>query len=79
MNGKHGDDPATDILKHGRAVYSPEADALVRELSKLLELRRMQELLRTHAKLAPAELASELRTELTRLRAEAKSRGWDVP
>jgi hypothetical protein len=79
MNGKQGDDPATDILLHGRAVFSPETDALVRELGKLMELRRVQELLRSHAKLAPEALGNALRAELTRLRAEAKSRGWETP
>lgn len=34
-NGKPGDHPLTDILVHGRRVYSEAADALVREIASL--------------------------------------------
>lgn len=34
-NGRPGDHPVTDILIHGRRVYSPTADALVREIVQL--------------------------------------------
>jgi len=34
-NGKPGDHPFTDIVLHGLAVYSPEADSLVREIAAL--------------------------------------------
>ena len=34
-NGRPGDHPLTDILIHGRRVYSPTADALVREIVEL--------------------------------------------
>jgi S-adenosylmethionine hydrolase len=32
-NGKPGDHPYTDIVVHGRDVYSPKAAALVREIA----------------------------------------------
>src|SRR5712691_10446020 len=34
-NGKPGDQPLTDITVHGLAVYSPKADALIREIVQL--------------------------------------------
>jgi hypothetical protein len=36
-NGKPGDHPLTDIVVHGREVYSPEASRLVREIVKLAD------------------------------------------
>lgn len=34
-NGKIGDHPLTDIVQHGRSVYSARADALVRKIVEL--------------------------------------------
>lgn len=34
-NGKPGDSPYTDIVTHGRDIYSPEIDDLIRELDSL--------------------------------------------
>lgn len=34
-NGKIGDHPLTDILLHGRSVYSERADSLVRKIVQL--------------------------------------------
>lgn len=34
-NGKPGDHPYTDIVTHGRDVYSPRAAKLVREIAEL--------------------------------------------
>jgi hypothetical protein len=44
-NGKPGDHPLTDILVHGRRVYSEAADALVREIASLGGARRIADLL----------------------------------
>lgn len=43
-NGKVGDDPYTDIVVHGREVYSLRADALVREVAALADDRTQREL-----------------------------------
>ena len=43
-NGKTGDHPYTDIVIHGLDVYSPEADALVREIASLADDRTRHEL-----------------------------------
>jgi hypothetical protein len=36
-NGRPGDHPLTDLLKHGREVYGPEADACIRAIAALSE------------------------------------------
>ena len=36
-NGKPGDHPYTDIVIHGRDVYSPRAASLVREIAGLVD------------------------------------------
>lgn len=43
-NGKPGDHPYTDIVIHGRDVYSPRAAALVREIAKLGDDKTRREL-----------------------------------
>ena len=34
-NGRPGDHPLTDLLKHGQSVYGPEADQCIREIATL--------------------------------------------
>jgi hypothetical protein len=43
-NGKPGDHPYTDIVIHGRDVYSPRAAALIREIAKLVDDRARRKL-----------------------------------
>jgi hypothetical protein len=78
MNGKPGDDPAIDIIHHGRSVYSPEVDGLVRELAKLMDFRKLQELLYSFAGLPVAEVGAKLRETVARLKREARARGWEI-
>jgi len=44
MNGKHGDHPITDICDHGLSIFSPKADALIREIHGYLPRYRMFDL-----------------------------------
>src|SRR5688500_13084656 len=44
-NGKVGDHPFTDIVIHGRRVYSERADALVREIDELGGRERIADVL----------------------------------
>jgi len=78
MNGKPGDDPALDIVKHGVSVYSTEVDALVRELAKFMDFRRLQDLLHSRAGLSVEHLRIELQKKVRALRAEAHDRGWEI-
>ena len=34
-NGRPGDHPLTDVLTHGREVFGPEVDGLIREVAAL--------------------------------------------
>jgi hypothetical protein len=82
-NGKPGDHPLTDIVIHGRRVYSEAADTLVRAIVKLTsreERDRLADLLfqeyndvdNPHV----AELELRLTAMLAELEASARTRGW---
>jgi len=83
-NGKSGDHPYTDIVVHGRRVYSPTADALVREIALLADERTRRELADTlferyneYAQPDVSQLERELTQLRDRLRREASARGWE--
>jgi hypothetical protein len=84
-NGKAGDHPLTDILNHELPVFSPKADALIVEISRLGDTQVMAALERRLASLYPiptgADLVAfeaELKALRDRLRADAVERGWEV-
>jgi hypothetical protein len=84
-NGKAGDHPLTDILNHGLPVFSPKADALVVEISRLADTKTMANLGDKLLSLWPIPQGEDLvalEAELTdlrdRLRADAVKRGWEV-
>jgi hypothetical protein len=79
MNGKPGDDPALDILHHRLEVYTPEIDRMVRELGKLMDFRRLQDLLFSLTGRPVAQIESLLSQKLEALRKEAQGRGWESP
>ncbi len=81
-NEKIGDHPFAHIVIHGRRVYSPRADALVREIARhggraLIE----NMLLFEYNDLANPDIA-KLEAVLTGIRdrplADARGRGWQV-
>jgi hypothetical protein len=78
MNGKPGDHPVTDICVHGRSVFSPVADALVREIEQLCGSERLYELLDWFNPPAILDLERQLETIRDRLLAKAKADGWEV-
>ncbi len=77
-NGKPGDHPLNDILDHGRPVVAPEADALVRDIAKLIPDYRLRDLVDW---LSPPPI-DDFTTQLRKLRddlvAAARARGWEV-
>ena len=84
-NGKIGDHPFTDIVNHGRAVYSPHADDLVREIAALADdknRRELQDLLLGKYNEYSKPNISELERVLTELRdrlvKDARSCGYEV-
>ena len=84
-NGKPGDHPFTDIVVHGRDVYSPQVAKLVREISKLAsdkERREISDLLFTkyneYYDPDVEELEQVLINTRDRLLQEAWERGLEV-
>jgi hypothetical protein len=84
-NGKLGDHPLTDILQHGRDVYSMRAAGLVREIACLADektLRELRDLLFTQYNdlYNPDVAALERYLSILRdkLRQDAKDRGFEI-
>jgi hypothetical protein len=77
-NGAPGDHPVNDILDHGRAVFSPEADALVRDIAGLVPRYRLWELVDWLSPPPIEAFTAQLRKLRDDLRADARDRGWDV-
>jgi hypothetical protein len=84
-NGKPGDHPYTDIVHHGRRVYSATVDRLVREVAELSDERGRHELadmlLSEYNDLLKPDLAKLERVLSERrdqLRNEARNRGWET-
>jgi hypothetical protein len=78
-NGKPGDHPINDILDHNLRVFSPEIDAMVREISTLAPRYRMWDMFNWLSPPPLLEFEEQVRQVLLRLRAEAKDRGWELP
>jgi hypothetical protein len=82
-SGARGDHPLTDITLHGLPVYSPEVDALVREIVALATDREQRELADfllagPRGRGAAAWLEPRLTERRDRLRDRARERGWEV-
>ena len=84
-NGKPGDHPYTDIVVHGRNVYSPRAAALVRELVELMDEKGRHDLadllMREYNDFGKPDVA-KLERVLTEMRdtakQSAKERGFEL-
>jgi hypothetical protein len=78
-NGKPGDHPINDIVDHNPQVFSPEIDAMVRQIATLVPRYRMWEMFDWLSPPPVAELEKQVREVLRQLRADAKDRGWELP
>ena len=83
-NGKIGDHPLTDILTHGRVVYSERATDLIRKVVALADDKTERELadhlffeFNEHSNPDIGKLETELEALLGRLRTEAAARGFE--
>jgi hypothetical protein len=63
-NGKPGDHPITDIVKHKIPTYSPEIDALVRKLVELGYADKVEQILFAHSGLPNEEENGKIRKAL---------------
>jgi hypothetical protein len=78
-NGKPGDHPVNDICNHGLAVFSPRADALIRELDRLAGRDRMWGFFDWFAPPPPADFERRLEALVKQWRAEADRGGRESP
>lgn len=83
MNGKPGDHPLTDLFSYGKPVFSPEIDALLREIQRLAgpgsrEWRRLEDEVDWFGPPPLDQLERLLRDRRDRLKRQAEERGWDV-
>ena len=83
-NGKIGDHPLTDILIHGRVVYSERATDLIRQVVAQADSSTKQELserlifeYNDHSNPDVAELEAELEALLLKLQKDAQKRGFE--
>ncbi len=79
-NGKPGDHPLTDILWHGMEVYGPEADELIRKMSRLSSPRELREWWEQElaGQSDPAEIHRRMKEGYDSFVQRAKDRGWEV-
>ena len=84
-NWKIGDHPFTDIIIHGREIYSSQVRALVREIASLADEKTRHELadmlmhdFNEFDNPDVPKLERVLTTMRDRLLAEARERGWEV-
>ena len=77
-SGGPGDHPLTDILHYKLPVFSAEIDALVVEVAKYLPPDRLDKLVNWFSPPKPDEFRNLLDSLATDLKADARSRGWEV-
>ncbi|MEZ5988744.1 MAG: hypothetical protein R3F30_06410 [Planctomycetota bacterium] len=81
-NGKPGDDPLLDIVKHGLAVFGDPCDALILEASKLCSRRELYEWWERSSLWQGAEtpvVQAAAEQFLAELRKRAMDGGWELP
>ncbi len=83
-NGKIGDHPLTDILIHGRVVYSERATELIRKVVALADTETYREIwdwllseYNTYRNPDVARLEAELEAMLLKLEEDARERGFE--
>ena len=72
-NGRPGDHPLTDLLKHGRTVYGARADQCIREIASLSIAHELDDwwLAEIAREQDPAAILGKAEARLAQLRAKA--------
>ena len=78
MNGKHGDHPITDIVRHRIAVYGDPLDSQIRQLGELMSYHRLCDWFEQHWSLSPEELQPLVASKLDECKRAAREGGWEV-
>ena len=72
-NGKPGDSPYTDVVTHGRDIYSPAVDDLIRELDSLGAAIDVHDVLSEYELDPDADALEQLAADLRELKREYES------
>ena len=77
MNGKPGDHPITDIVKHQIARYGEPLDSEIRQLGALMDYHRLCDWFEQHWAKSPRELLPIVAAKLEEMRQTAREGGWE--
>ena len=77
MNGKPGDHPITDIVKHRIARYGEPLDSELRQLGELMDYHRLCDWFEQHWSKSPRELQPIVAVKLEEMRQAAREGGWE--
>jgi len=78
MNGRKGDHPLTDMEIYNLTVYSPEVDALIKEIISLGGRDALEARFNLFSPPPLKEFGKDLRQMLAELKEDRKKRGWEV-
>jgi len=77
MNGKHGDHPITDIVRHRIAVYGDPLDSQIRQLGELMSYHRLCDWFEQHWSFPKEQLEPIVSAKLEEMRNAARDGGWE--
>ena len=77
MNGKPGDHPITDIVRHRIARYGDPLDAEIRQLGELMSYHRLCDWLEQHWSKPPEQLQAIVSAKLADMRRTAREGDWE--
>ena len=77
MNGKHGDHPITDIVRHRISVYGDPLDSQIRQLGELMSYHRLCDWFEQHWSVPNEQLEPIVSAKLEEMRSAAQEGGWE--
>ena len=77
MNGKPGDHPITDIVRHRIARYGDPLDSQIRQLGELMSYDRLCDWFQQHWSKPPEQLEPIVAAKLEEMRRAAREGGWE--
>jgi hypothetical protein len=77
MNGKPGDHPITDIVKHQIARYGEPLDSEIRQLGELMDYYGLCDWFEQHWSKSPCQLQPVVAAKLAEMRQTAREGGWE--
>jgi hypothetical protein len=77
MNGKSGDHPITDIVRHHIAHYGDPLDTRIRELGELMSYQRLCDWFEQYWSKSPEQLEPIVAAKLNEVRRAVREGGWE--